>query len=230
MKTSQSTLASLCIAFAATSVFGCAGGSGTSSHPTTHADSGTGTSGDDASMTTSPSGDDSGSMTTTTSGDDSGSTTTTTGDDTGTTTGTTDACKPPGKLYPPKAGATDFYCPFGSKEAGTNYCKNGTEHCCEPATGTSTCEASGTACATGDTDWQCDDASECGSGMVCCAAATWHAGAAGCENYVSGFKGSHCAASCATGEITICQQATSCSGGTTCTPTAIKGNSVGVCQ
>jgi hypothetical protein len=213
---------------------GCASSdNGTSgSHTTTsHSDASatdSGASGDDTGTTTTP-GDDTG--TTTTPGDDTG-TTTTPGDDTGTTSGDTGAdagCKAPGTLHPPKAGAGDFYCPFVAP--AKTFCKDQTEHCCEPSTGSASCQPIGTACATGDTDWQCDDPSECPSGQKCCGIGKLVINAdPACANYASKFKGTHCAASCdAAAEIEMCTSNAECSTGT-CTPFTTKGSQVGGCH
>jgi hypothetical protein len=170
--------------------------------------------------------------------DDTGTPTDTgTPDDTGTPTDTgtpgdtgSDACKPPGKLYPPKADAGDFYCPFVAP--AKTYCKNGTEHCCEPSTGSSTCTPIATACAAGTTDWQCDDPSECPSGQKCCGIGKLVISPdPACENYASGFKGTHCKTACdPSTEIEMCTSAGECTGGTTCTPFSTKGSAVGGCH
>ena len=220
----------------AASALACA--TATSSGHSTH-DGGT-AGGDDASTSTTPGGDDSGGSTTTPGGGDSGGTTTTPGgDDSGGTTTSppptdaasgADACKAPGKLHPPKAGYSDFYCPFVSP--AKTYCKDQTEHCCEPATGSASCQPISTPCATGDTDWQCDDPSGCPSGQQCCGTGTLVISPdPACENYASRFKGTHCAASCdpAT-EIVMCTSTGECAGGTTCTPFTTKGNQVGGCH
>ncbi len=113
-------------------------------------------------------------------------------------------CDTPGKLFPPK-NPGDLYCPFGKTDAGSLYCKGGTTHCCEPSMGTSTCEPEATPCAQGDTDWVCDDPSDCPAQMVCCAMATLvQTGNPMCGNYATGFHSTHCAASCAQGEIQMC--------------------------
>jgi hypothetical protein len=138
-------------------------------------------------------------------------------------------CDTPSKLFPPKKPG-DLYCPFGKTDAGSLYCTGGTTHCCEPSMGTSTCEPEATPCAQGDTDWVCDDPSDCGAQMVCCAMATLvQTGNPMCGNYATGFHATHCAASCAQGEIQMCTSNGECSNGMTCIPFKAKGNQVGGC-
>lgn len=143
-------------------------------------------------------------------------------------------CKTPSTLHPPKAGDTaTIYCPFSSTDGGKNdYCTPQTQHCCEGsgAGSTSSCVAAGTACATGDTDWQCEDPADCPTGTVCCGTGTLVVNSDPmCANYASHFTGTNCAASCAAGEITMCTSDGEC-GGKTCVPFETKGNQVGGCQ
>ncbi len=137
-------------------------------------------------------------------------------------------CDTPTKLFPPKKPG-DLYCPFGKTDAGSLYCTGGTTHCCEPSTGSSTCVAEATPCANGDTDWVCDDPSDCPAQMVCCAMATLvQTGNPMCGNYATGFHATHCAASCMQNEIEMCTSDGEC-GGKKCIPFGTKGNQVGGC-
>lgn len=85
-----------------------------------------------------------------------------------------DTCKTPTKLHPPKAdaGTSNIYCPFSGADGGMNdYCASGSEHCCEPKAfgSVSKCQALSQPCATGDTDWQCQDpVADCPTGQKCC--------------------------------------------------------------
>jgi len=148
-------------------------------------------------------------------------------------TGTDAGCSSVSTLHPPHAGATDtIFCPFGVGDAGASlYCVHGTQHCCEPASGAGTCNATATPCGTGDTDWQCQDAGDCGAGMVCCGSGTLVIATPPCGNYATGFHGTHCATSCnASTEIQMCSANTGCSGGQMCTPFRAKGAQVGGCH
>lgn len=149
-------------------------------------------------------------------------------------------CGTAAKLHPVTAGADggNLYCPFSSNDAGkTEYCTTD-EQCCETPTGTSpsTCETKGSTCpVTGSTVWECEDPSDCAaSGMVCCAAASTPGtavtiGSDSCGPYLSKFSGTHCAATCATGELVVCEAQAACTTGT-CTAVKPKGNSIGVCK
>ncbi len=149
-------------------------------------------------------------------------------------TGGTGGCSTPGTLHPPNAdaGTATLYCPFSGVDGGTNaYCDTTTEHCCEPKSGTAACTPTGVACATGDTDWQCEDPSECGSGQKCCGKGTFVASTdPSCANYATGFTGTYCAASCQATEIVMCTSNAECTSGKTCVPFKSKGNQVGACQ
>jgi hypothetical protein len=149
-------------------------------------------------------------------------------------------CSKPGSLHPPKMGKPSIYCPFGANNMAA-YCQQGTQHCCEPSgTGSvSTCQPMATPCAAKETDWQCQDPSDCGMGAQCCsnAGAQWVMGAPGCANFGSHFNGSHCAAHCLTGqadpaldELTLCTSTSQCANGTTCTTMSTKGVQIGVCH
>lgn len=154
--------------------------------------------------------------------------------------GTGDAaseCGTPAKLHPVTAGADggNIYCPFSATDAGkTEYCTND-QQCCETPSGTSpsTCETKGSACpVTGSTVWECEDPSDCASGMQCCARSTGAGVTVGtdtCGPYLSKFSGTYCAATCATGELVVCEAQAACATGT-CTAVKPKGNSIGVCN
>lgn len=135
-------------------------------------------------------------------------------------------CNAPSKLFPPKNG--ELYCPFSAPDA--SYCASMQQHCCEPATGTSECIALSSPCPVGDTDWQCEDPADCAGGQKCCGTGTLQInGNPMCANFATGFKGTHCAASCVQGEIQMCTSNGECSNGQTCQPFRAKGNQVGGC-
>jgi hypothetical protein len=143
------------------------------------------------------------------------------------------SCHPP-TLHPPTAGV-GVYCPYSSVDGGRDLsCATATQQCCETASddaGPSTCVAAGSTCpAAGSTIWQCEDPSNCPAGQVCCAAATLEQDTAcGYFRAAPGFGGTRCAASCAAGELTVCEQQSECATGT-CTPFRAAGNSVGACR
>jgi hypothetical protein len=140
-------------------------------------------------------------------------------------------CSTPGTLHPPKMGMPTIYCPFSGVMGGKpQYCTAGTQHCCEPATGTAACQPSAMACAVGDTDWQCQDpVADCPRGEQCCGSGKLVVNANPmCANYASGFHGTHCAANCAANEIRMCTSDAEC-GGKTCIPFKTKGAQVGGC-
>jgi hypothetical protein len=149
------------------------------------------------------------------------------------TGGTGGQCSKISTLHPPNAdaGTQTLYCPFSGVDGGSNdYCDTATEHCCEPKSGTASCTAKATPCASGDTDWQCEDPSECGSGMQCCGKGTMVKSTdANCGNYATGFTGTYCAASCAAGDIQMCTSDGECTSPQTCLPFNTKGNQVGGC-
>jgi hypothetical protein len=89
--------------------------------------------------------------------------------------------------------------------------------------------ATATSCASTDIDWHCQDPADCGGSMKCCGTGTFASGGPGCANYASGFKGTHCAASCTSSEITMCSATAEC-GGKTCTPFKTHGAQVGGCN
>lgn len=144
-------------------------------------------------------------------------------------------CSTPTTLHPPSTdgGTRTIYCPFSSTDGGSNeYCQAGTEHCCEPTTGTASCVASATACAAGATDWQCaDPVADCPSGNVCCGTGMLVLSPdPACGNFASGFRGTHCATSCTGMEIRMCTSDAECPSGQTCHPFRAKGNQVGGCM
>jgi hypothetical protein len=208
-----------------------AGGTGTGgATPTTTTPSGTTTT------TSIDTGTTSGTTTTGTGSTDTGTTSTTT---TSTTTGTggdAGVCKPPTTLHPPHldAGPGTIFCPFSAVDGGKNeFCVAQTEHCCEPTSGNASCQPSGTTCATGDTDWQCEDpVADCPSGMECCAA-----GASigistdpSCANFAHKFHGTACVAAGSCAGIVMCTSDAECPSGKHCVPFGTKGNAVGGCN
>jgi len=153
-------------------------------------------------------------------------------DDGGTTEG--GPCTKPGTLHPPSAdaGGKTLFCPFSGADGGKDvYCNPSTQHCCEPSKGTSTCSPTASTCAMGDIDWQCGDPKDCGGNKVCCGTGAFvSSGSPQCANYATGFKGTHCAASCTAMEIEVCTSTSECPMGKTCTPFSTHGAQVGACQ
>lgn len=143
-------------------------------------------------------------------------------------------CSKPGTLHPPQLDTTKtIYCPFsGSPNV---YCEKQKQHCCEPQmakTGEATCKPIATQCAATDTDWQCQDPTDCLTGDVCCS----NDGATlvintdmNCANYATGMKGTQCAKSCVPTTITMCTAAAQC-GAKKCTPFSKAGAQVGGCK
>ena len=147
-------------------------------------------------------------------------------------------CGKAAKLFPPKPDG-GIFCPFSATAAGGKdiYCLN-TEQCFEnvKGAGPSTCVAKGTACPVATaTVWECEDPVNCVGGVAqkCCA----HSSAGGtvtvatdtCGPYLTKFSGTKCAATCAAGELVVCEQQSECTTGT-CTAVKPKGNDIGVCQ
>jgi hypothetical protein len=134
------------------------------------------------------------------------------------------------------------YCPFSAVDGGKNvYCAANTQHCCETPENdaglTSTCVATGTACASGDTDWACEDpATDCpSSNPICCADGTWEDGGTTsgmvCENYASKMTHTYCTTQAACTTMIICATQAECTsiGKTACLTMSKAGNQVGVC-
>lgn len=145
-------------------------------------------------------------------------------------------CGKAAKLFPPKPDG-GMYCPFSAAPGGKNiYCTD-TDTCCETPSGTSpsTCVAGKTTTCpvSGSTAWQCLDDVNCPSGEVCCAygndGGPVTVGSDTCGPYLSHFGGTHCAASCKAGELSVCEAQAECKTGT-CTAVKPKGNDVGVCN
>jgi len=169
-----------------------------------------------------------------------GTGTTGTGTGTGTTgTGTgSGSCGTAPTLHP--SVTAGVYCPFSAIGSGgkAGSCTAG-QHCCEPAAGTSTCNAAGTACTAGDTDWGCLGAIDCAatsSTPVCCGTGTvGQQAACGSQpaySYITGLTGTACAASCGTGQFKVCETDNDCGTGSpagTCVATKGKGAQFGHC-
>ncbi len=140
-------------------------------------------------------------------------------------------CTTPGMLHPPKMGETKtIYCPF----SGTPniYCERTKEHCCEPKMGTATCQPTAATCNAGETDWRCQDPSDCATGEVCCS----NDGAilqvnpdTNCANFANAMNSTHCAKTCLATEITMCTADGQC-GAKKCTPFSKQGAQVGGCK
>ena len=143
-------------------------------------------------------------------------------------------CKSPSKLFPPNpdGGTVVLYCPFSGPDGGKDlYCDYATQHCCEPKTGQAFCEPAAMPCNAGDTDWKCDDPTECPPGQVCCGTGMLMKSAdPNCANTANNFSGTHCAHSCAANEIIMCTSDGECTGGKTCLPFRARGNQVGGCN
>jgi len=129
------------------------------------------------------------------------------------------------------------FCPFQGDGSTFTSCL-GTEHCCLPAKGNSTCTPNGTACvfaadAATNSDFQCDETNDCTTGQVCCE----NAGALiqqdpGCTMYdfVSGQKGTSCVqTACPQGQGQVCGSNADCPTGKTCFPVNTKAMWLGVC-
>jgi hypothetical protein len=146
------------------------------------------------------------------------------------------ACHKVSTLHPPPVGTLNtIYCPFSAIDGGANlYCTRQTEHCCEPALGTATCNSLTVPCPAGDTDWACEDPTDCPSGYVCCApGATLVLGVPmmgmQCGNYANGFTQTVCQTGTCTG-IQICESTSECPAGKTCVPFNAKVVQVGGCM
>lgn len=174
--------------------------------------------------------------------------------DTSTDSGTPDTttpdagCVSPPKLFPVKADAGDFYCPFAAKTDGgkSTYCTDTTQVCClSPSSdaGSSTCVAQGACTTAGWSTWGCSAPQDCpGSNMACCLQAGPLEADLKCAGYqkTKGFGASTCmsAAAC-TGTVdagkgtdnlyVACEQPSDCPQGKTCTAVKTTGTSIGVC-
>jgi hypothetical protein len=134
-----------------------------------------------------------------------------------------------------------IYCPFSATTDGgpEEYCAAATQHCCETPEGSATpsaCQPTATACATGSTDWGCQDpVADCASGDTCCApSATLVLGmpAGMCGNYASGMKSTTClpAGTACTGIIMCTTNAECPAAHPTCTAFEKAGAQVGGCM
>jgi hypothetical protein len=123
------------------------------------------------------------------------------------------------------------YCPFTA--AGAVHCAVGTQ-CCETPVGvgaSSTCVPNGTGCpVVGSIAWGCDGPLDCaGSGGVCCASGSVVVDPTCGYRRGMGIQSSHCATSCATNEMVICDGPGECGGSKVCTPFKVAGVVLGTC-
>jgi hypothetical protein len=142
-------------------------------------------------------------------------------------------CKGPSTLHPPKMGTNmTVYCPFSGVNGGpAQYCTAMTQHCCEPSMGSAMCQPIATACAAGETDWQCEDpVADCGAGMDCCGAGATLVVDNVCGSFARTFHGSTCVAAGSCTGIQLCTSDSECPTGKTCVPFRSKGNQVGGCN
>jgi hypothetical protein len=126
------------------------------------------------------------------------------------------------------------FCPFQGDGSTFAAC-NGTDHCCLPSSGNSTCAPTCTFNNpdASNADFQCNETNDCTTGQVCCE----NAGAEiqqdlGCTMYdfVSKQKGTTCVAtSCPSGQAQVCGSDADCTGGKTCFPVNTKAIWLGVC-
>jgi hypothetical protein len=141
-------------------------------------------------------------------------------------------------LHPGSSGGGNtLYCPFSnSADGGTNgYCDPSVEHCCDVSSGSSSCEATGTACGGGVTvDWACaDPATDCGGATpICCAPGASIVLGAGtaCTNSASSMTSTTCVAAGGCTGLQMCTSTAECPSGKTCTPFRQAGNDVGGCM
>jgi len=142
-------------------------------------------------------------------------------------------CGTPPALHPETEAGV--YCPFTA--TGAIHCAVGQECCETPSTvvNGSTCQPGGAACpVTGSLAWGCDGPVDCegnAAGGVCCAGGVVALDAVCGFDRGSAFTGSHCAQSCAAGEVSICSETTDpCAPGTQCTPFKVAGVVLGTCE
>jgi hypothetical protein len=160
----------------------------------------------------------------------------------GTTTEAGKDCgAPPGLHNTPDAG---IYCPFqadAGPDGGSRYCPQLVgEHCCmygATSGKASSCNTVATPCEgdvdAGGADFECDEPSDCPAATKCCLRGTVKKDPV-CFNFGSLIKGSHCAATCPAGELTMCATQAECAGvgapgGPTCSPFDTKGKELGAC-
>jgi hypothetical protein len=154
-------------------------------------------------------------------------------------------CLNPPKLFPPSMKG--LYCPFSaSGDAGSSYCKVGTEKCCvSPSAdaGPSVCTASNTACPGKDAVWACAAPEECGGqNPVCCLTAGPTEPDPNCAGYTKtkGFNNTRCttAQACSgmidagkyiDNQYVVCTKQADCAMGT-CTAIKTSGTSIGICM
>lgn len=140
-------------------------------------------------------------------------------------------CGLPPTLHP--EAQPGVYCPF--TPTGRTICAAGQACCIAPIASAqpSSCVAGGAACpVAGSLAWACEDALDCAgsaAGPVCCGSGAVVADATCGFHRGTGFTGSRCAASCGAGEVVICESATQCAAGKTCTPFKTSGLNLGAC-
>ncbi len=163
--------------------------------------------------------------------------------------GTADSSSPQDSGTPGDSGTADcgsfptlhpesmpgVYCPFSGNPSITCMAY---QECCETPAGAgspSTCEMFGSTCPVANSiTWECEDPIACmgnpgAAGPVCCGQGSVQLDSNCGYHYGSGFMGTVCAASCAAGEVTICETQSECPSGTTCTPFKTKGLQIGAC-
>ncbi len=152
-------------------------------------------------------------------------------------------CANPPKLFPPSMKG--MYCPFSfSGDAGSAYCKVGTQKCClSPSAdaGPSTCTANATACPMNDAVWACSAPEECNGGVCCLTAGPTEADP-NCAGYMKtkGFNNTRCTTAQACmgtidagkfvdNQYVVCTKQADCAMGT-CTAIKTTGTSIGICM
>jgi hypothetical protein len=142
-----------------------------------------------------------------------------------------------GSTLHPGSTSNSLYCPFSAVgDGGSNdYCDPSVEHCCDfGSPGSSSCEATGTACGAGGVDWACaDPATDCpASHPVCCApgASIVLGSGTACTNSASSMTSTACVVAGGCTGIQVCTSTAECPAGMTCTPFRQAGNDVGGCM
>jgi hypothetical protein len=185
-------------------------------------------------------------------GDSGGNTGTDSGGNTGTDGGGNmdmDAGVDCGKIPTLHAPGAGPFCPFQAYADGAaafGDCDSG-QHCCDyqgaSPTPPATCNGSAAACApqTGfiTIDWACDTKAHCTAGQECC----MYGKDGGTTNVTvnsmcptgellkaNNVGGTHCEATCAAGEVKLCQDDTDCTAPQKCTAFPTNAQQLGVCK